>query len=455
MTYKTLLTYGSKVAQVEQLYYSPVVVLPAEPNVSLSSIYCLLARPDSWPDDNSPPTPKQDQLYTKNFLKRVFAAKKITSNGISPVIQRIDWTSGITYDYYDDATDMFELDPNGLLIKQFYVKNQYDQVFKCLWNNNQSASTSEPYFQPGTYGTNNIFQGSDGYKWKFMFSVDLGSKVKFMDSSWIPVAVGANTPNPLISNAGYGDIEIINVTNGGFGYDTSNSIINISIVGDGTGASGSAVTSNGSITDIIVTGTGQNYTYANVVISSALGSGAVAISPVSPIGGHAFDPVSELGCSNVMLTAEFNGSESGLIPTDITYHQIGILINPTTNSLNPYPANGAIYKTSTDLVVAPGFGVYTFDETIYQGSSLNDATFTGTMLSFDPASNVVRLINTTGTLVIDGPVFGSNSLTTRTLLSYSTPDFVTLSGYLSYIENRSGIQRSSDGIEQFKIVLGF
>jgi hypothetical protein len=26
---------------------------------------------------------------------------------------------------------------------------------------------------------------------------------------------------------------------------------------------------------------------------------------------------------------------------------------------------------------------------------------------------------------------------------------------LSYIENRSGITRSSDGIEQFKIILGF
>ena len=156
-----------------------------------------------------------------------------------------------------------------------------------------------------------------------------------------------------------------------------------------------------------------------------------------------------------MLIAEFNGSESGLIPTDINYHQIGILVNPTTNSLSPSPANGAIYKTTTDLVVSPGFGSYIFDEILYQGSSVDNATFTGTVLSFDPASNVIRLINTTGTMVVNAPIFGLNSKTTRTLLSYSTPDFVTLSGYLSYIENRSAIQRSADGIEQFKIVLGF
>ena len=454
MTYKTLLTYGAKVAQVEQMYYSPVSIIP-ETNVTLSSIYCLLGRPDAWSDDNNPPTPTQDQLYVKNFLKRVFVAKQITSNNISPVIQRINWTLGETYNYYDDSVNMFATDSNGFLLKLFYVRNQYDQVFKCLWNNNGAPSTAEPYFQPGSYGTNNIFQGTDGYKWKYMFTIDLGLKVNFMDSTWIPVPVGNKTPNPLDSTAGYGNIDVINVTNGGSGYDPANSTITVTVTGDGTGAIGSAVTSNDAITNVIVTNTGQNYTYANVSISSASGLGATVISPVSPIGGHGYDPISELGCFNVMLIAEFNGSESGLIPTDINYHQIGILVNPTTNSLSPSPANGAIYKTTTDLVVSPGFGSYIFDEILYQGSSVDNATFTGTVLSFDPASNVIRLINTTGTMVVNAPIFGLNSKTTRTLLSYSTPDFVTLSGYLSYIENRSAIQRSADGIEQFKIVLGF
>ena len=157
-----------------------------------------------------------------------------------------------------------------------------------------------------------------------------------------------------------------------------------------------------------------------------------------------------------MLTSTFTGSESGLIPTDIDYHQIGIVVNPTTLSTNPpgSPANNEIYKTTTDLVVAPGFGTYTIDETIYQGT-VDNPTFIASVLSFDSSNNVVNLINTTGTLANNNPVFGVTSGTTRTLLSYSTPNFVTLSGYLSYIENRTGIQRSADGIEQFKIVLGF
>jgi hypothetical protein len=155
-----------------------------------------------------------------------------------------------------------------------------------------------------------------------------------------------------------------------------------------------------------------------------------------------------------MVTVEFNADESGNLPTDIDYRQIGLLINPTALSTAPYPANGAIYKTTTDFVVAPGFGAYELDETVYQGLE-SDPTFTATVLTFDTGTNVVRLINTTGTYTINAPVFGSSSKTARTVLNVSTPDFVLFSGYLSYVENRASVQRSPDGIEQFKFVLGY
>jgi hypothetical protein len=105
--------------------------------------------------------------------------------------------------------------------------------------------------------------------------------------------------------------------------------------------------------------------------------------------------------------------------------------------------------------VAPGFGVFAEDEVVFQGASLETATFTGTVLNFDTASNVIRLINTVGQFTVNAPIFGSSSLTARTTLTVSTPDFVLFSGYLTYIENRASVQRSADGIEQFKFVLGY
>jgi hypothetical protein len=156
-----------------------------------------------------------------------------------------------------------------------------------------------------------------------------------------------------------------------------------------------------------------------------------------------------------MVAVEFNASENGNIPIDIDYHQLGIIVNPTTRQLSPIPANGAIYKTTTDLVVASGQGAYTNDEIVYQGTSLQDAYFTGRVLSFDAGTNTIKLINTEGTLAYNDSVHGTVSGTVRTLLTYSTPNFVTQSGYMIFIENRTGIVRSEDGIEQFKIVLGY
>ena len=106
-------------------------------------------------------------------------------------------------------------------------------------------------------------------------------------------------------------------------------------------------------------------------------------------------------------------------------------------------------------MVAPGFGTYQNDEIIYQGDSIDTATFFGTILSFDPATNVVRILNMTGTPITNAPIKGAVSKTTRTLLQYITPDFQIFSGYISYIENRTGVQRSTDGIEQYRFVLGY
>ena len=455
MANKTLLTTFSKQTTVEQFYFSPVAVVP--PNISsvLTSMYCFLSKVDPWDDEDNPPIPQQDVKYIKQTFKNMFVAKKITSNDISPVIPRVDWTSGITYDYYQDDVDIFDVDENGFANYKFYVKNRYDQIFKCLWNNNDSPSTVEPYFEPGTYGTDNIFRGSDDYKWKYMYTIDDGLRVKFLDSNWIPVPVGTTIPNPLNSDSGTGDIPVINITNRGSGYDPSNAAITVVITGDGTGAVATVEVDGDEIADVIVTDPGTNYTYANVAIVSAIGSNATAICPVSPISGHAYDPISELGCTKVMVAVEFNASENGNIPIDIDYHQLGIIVNPTTRELSPNPANGQIYKTTTDLVVASGQGAYTNDEIVYQGTSLADAYFTGRVLSFDSGTNTIKLINTEGTLAYNDSVHGSVSGTVRTLLTYSTPNFVPQSGYMTFIENRTGITRSEDGIEQFKIVLGY
>jgi len=455
MANKNILTNNAKVSQIDLLYYAPVAVVPPAITTPINSFYCFLSKPTPWANDAEPTTPSADLKSIKQIYKNIFVAKQIKTSDISPIIQRIDWTANETYDYFQDDVDMTAKDANGYLVKHFYVKNKYDQIFKCLWNNKGNPSTREPYFEPGTYSSNKIFQGDDGYKWKFMYTIDTGLKLKFMDREWIPVQTGSNTPNPLITTAGAGSIDVINVENGGSGFDTVNAVVFVTITGDGTGATASAnVSANGIVQDIIVNSPGGNYTFANVSVTSTIGGNCVVSTSTSPVGGHGFDPISELGCGHVMLTAQFDGDENNFVPTDIDYHQVGILVNPTTRQYNPSPANGSIYSATTNIVVAPGTEGYVPDEFVYQGL-LSDPSFYATVLSFNTESNLIKLINTSGTPSNNSPIFGQTSKTTRTLLSYSIPNFVVHSGYMIYIENRSGVQRSVDGIEQFRFVLGF
>ena len=470
MANKNLLTYNSKISKVREDYYSPIAVFPIT-GIQISKIFVFLSRADVWPNEGNPEEPKQDQKYLKSIFKNIFALKQVTANEISPVIPRIDWSSGLGYTHYTDNNDMFRRNSDGTFFNKFYVRNSYNQVFKCLWNNNGGVSSIMPFFQPGTYGSNNIFYGGDtttggdGYKWKYIYTIDTGLRRTFMDANWMPVPVGKNIPGPVFNTKTYlptsiqvgawgGDIEVINVINGGYGYSTSVAI-NVNITGDGTGASASAVLTDGVITNIVVNDPGMNYTYANVTITSASGTGAQAIAPVSPIGGHGFNPISDFGCAHVMMTAEFNSDENGLIPTSIDYRQVGLLINPTEKKTYPNPADGAIYPAYTDLIVAPGFGQFINDEIIYQGSTLETATFTATVLNFNVVTNKISVINITGTPKHDSPIFADSSGTVRTLLNTTSPDILLPSGYLAYIENRSSIQRSIDGIEQFKFVLGY
>ena len=230
MANQNLLTYGANLVEAEQVYYSPVAVISSSEQI-IATPYCFLSSVTPW-SGNTVPVPTQDQKSLKQIFKNMFVAKQITADNISPVIQRIDWSSGTIYQYYRDDIDMFAVDIDGDLVNSFYVKNRYDQVFKCLWNGANTASangngvisTNEPYFQPGQYNTDNIFFGTDGYKWKYMYTIDAGSKLKFMDSSWLPVPIGKNIPNSLDNTAGAGNIDVINVLDGGLGYDPASGL---------------------------------------------------------------------------------------------------------------------------------------------------------------------------------------------------------------------------------------
>ena len=116
-----------------------------------------------------------------------------------------------------------EIGPNSgahtLEDAKFYVLTDDFNVYKCIDNNNNSASTSKP---SGTQ-TSPILM-PDGYIWKYMYNIPIGLRNKFLTTEHMPVISALS--NQFYSN---GQLEAITINTRGTGYISAN----IAVDGDG------------------------------------------------------------------------------------------------------------------------------------------------------------------------------------------------------------------------------
>jgi hypothetical protein len=457
-----ILTTGYKNSQVlDNLYTNSLLYKSGNDLLQYKNLYCFLSIIEPWPVANTP----QDIIYTDSYVKsthkNIFAMKKITPFDISAVIERIDWTTNTTYNRYNETIDMLASDVSGKLVNKFYVRNSYDQIFKCIWNGenylnvNGVPSIVEPMILPGNSLSGTIYS-SDGYKWKYMYTMDPTTKFKFFDTNWMPVTNQNFISDISASTIGFGQIDEINITNSGNNYITDSTFTSTQIIidGDGTGASAFAIVANSQISNILITSHGSDYTYANCTIVPTVGytgSGATLHASISPINGSGSNLYSELGVKTSLISCSFNQSENGILPIDIDYRQIGLISNPNLKS-GGY-ANSTIYNTSTLLYVSSG-SVFVKDERVYQGI-LGKQTFSGDVLNFDPIRNILYVINTINTPLQSVNIQGITSGAYSQVLYIQTSDISTFSGEILYIENVAPITRSSFSSEQFRLALKF
>jgi hypothetical protein len=334
-----------------------------------------------------------------------------------------------------------------------------------MYNENGTASTVEPSIDiDGQLPENPYILTSDGYKWKYLYTIPYGLKQKFFTTSWMPVT----TDRAVTAGSVDGRLDIIMIDDGGTGYFLDNgesgnsaSLTIVTITGDGTGAEVTARVSSGVITDLNILDGGSGYTYANVTVSDpdqlANGNSAVLVAMISPPGGHGSNPLKELGCFTVMTTVTFEGTESDTIPvgTDaypFDFRQISLIRDPLLT--NGDYANGSVYRTTTKLsMTSTGGSNYLPDEVVYSGPSLEEATLTAIVVSWDSINNELFVNNVRGTPTVGTTVVGSAA--TSSVLGIEEPDVRLFAGDILYIENRQKIVRDADQTEQIRLVLSF
>jgi hypothetical protein len=176
------------------------------------------------------------------------------------------------YDQYDPNYDSAYPSATGatsLKDAQFYVLNSQFNVYKCLNNNNGGLSVNEPIgtdYDEATY--------DDGYIWKYMYTIPLSSRNKFLTVDYMPVQTSVT--DVYYSN---GQIGSVVVDNKGSGY-LGNSAVSLNVNGSFIGASGNVVATlkpvlnqEGQFIDVIVSNPGANYKTASIGITDTESTG--------------------------------------------------------------------------------------------------------------------------------------------------------------------------------------
>lgn len=415
-----------------------------------SNVYLTFGRSFAWPNESSPPQATTSVATFYEVWNNMIGGKRITGNDIRHCIPRFNWSSDTVYSAYDDLLDSRVLKSSN---NKFYVVTDDWNVYKCLANNYGANSTSKPT----SISTVNDFQTSDGYVWKYMYTITSEERLRFVTSDYIPVKTlevnDASLQWAVQNNAVSGAIHNIVLTNFGSGYTTNN--ITITITGDGQYANAFAVrnVSSNTLSTIVIDNKGSGYTYANAVITSSSGSGATARAIISPMDGHGSDPLTELGGSNLMFNVQFRSGENGKLPVTNEYRQIAIIEDPYIYGRSNIVSNTVVSQT-TVLNLLGISNDYTQDEFIYQGSSLATSTYSGIVTDWDSSNNRLKITNVKGSITSD-LIVGANSSASRFVGSVTNPDLQRYTGKLLYIDNITPVSRTIDQAEDFKIILNF
>jgi len=445
-----------------------------------TSVYVGIGKSDVWSlttsdtTDTTAFTPADSLDSIGEAHQNLIGLKLLASSDISHVIPRYTWTSNTSYYAWDS-------DDESIFDKAFYVITSEFKTYKCI-KAGGSVSTIQP-----TQTLTPPQTESDGYSWKYMFTLSVADAEKFLTISYLPVKtvsfIDTDTNAEYVNNAAAeadlseadyaqylnqkasrddataAGIERIEVTAGGTGYTSKPTVV---ISGDGVGANITAADvtiSGGAVTSVLLNAKGTDYTIADITFSGGGGSDAGARAVISPITGHGVDPVKELGAFFIGLNTQLDGNESGDITVGNDFRQVTLIKNPFNHGTTTI-STAATLKALRYLDFTSGVTVtdYQVDELLVGGTSGAQAYVTeinsGTgYVYFHQNSKTGYTQFTTGETITGQTSSTSGAIEASNFVG--NPEIQKGSGSMLFLENRDPINRSTTQIEDIKIIIEF
>src|SRR6056300_1155387 len=440
------------------------------------------ARTNNEGTDTSPVTPA-DNVNSQHFpFDDMLAAKKITTTDVTFAVPRRNWATGTTYDIYrhdygDYATGTTTAiaansGASTLHDASFYVLTTARNVYKCLDNDGNTASTIEP---TGTDVT--ILSTADGYKWKYMYTLSASQQSNFLSTDFMAVATNSTVSSAAVDGA----INVCKIKTAGSG-GSDGTHTGIAIRGDGSSGTVSVTVTSGAVTAVTVTNAGTGYTFGTISNAQIVAAGATGLTGaeldviIEPKGGHGKNSIEELGGFYVMMNTSLEGTESSntsdfSVAND--FRKITLIRDPDSGGS---AATTTTLRATKAINVSGVTGTFTVDEEINQVTT----GAVGKVVEWDSVNSILYYIQTrhtdegidsngdqtafSGQNVITGqsssangtPTTSSSTINSQSFTSgYSASEIDADSGDILYIENRAPITRAADQTENIKLVIEF
>lgn len=160
--------------------------------------------------DKVAPTDNIRQTLTNAYREMIFG-KKVNTTDVKMVMRNIPYEANKVYTMYDDLDGTMQSNDFYCVVDE----DSFYHVYKCLDNNLGVNSTVQPQFSHISGSNTTIYQTSDGYRWKYLFSISSAQYDKFATDSYIPFIVNTDVQAAAVN----GSIEIIKIEVEGKNYN--------------------------------------------------------------------------------------------------------------------------------------------------------------------------------------------------------------------------------------------